>query len=319
MSAKSPISLLIVYCLVAVPVALAQVAATTSAPARTTDEQTTFASPEEAVKALAEATKARDKEAIHKVFGPAVKDLVSGDEVQDREDFEEFSKAFAAMTELVKKDDSTVILHIGKENFPFPIPLVKKDGKWFFDTAAGKEEILNRRVGENELDTIKFCRAYVEAQFEYLSKDRDGDAVLQYAQKFVSTEGKKDGLYWSTKPDEPLSPLGELAAQATAEGYGKGDKKDNRPEPFHGYDFKILTRQGAKAAGGKYDYAINGRMLAGFALVAWPANWGNSGVMTFMVNSNGKVYQKNLGEKTADLVKDMTEYNPDETWTVVKN
>ena len=292
----------------------AQATATTPA-----QPQCLFSSPKKAVKALQEATAAHDKEAMRRIFGPALKDLVSPDKVQNANDFTVFAKRLAEMTQLVREGDSKVTLTLGGDNWPFPIPIVKKDGKWFFDTQAGKEEILNRRIGENELRTIQFCEAYVLAQREYFAQDWDNDDVLEHAQHFRSTPGKKDGLYWPTAETEAPSPLGPLVAQARAEGYGKkkGDTSEKR-RPYHGYYFKILTKQGENAPGGKYDYLINGHMVAGFALVAWPAEYGSSGVMTFIVNQRGKVYQKDLGAKTTDLANAMAAYDPDDTWTVVK-
>jgi len=205
---------------------------------------------------------------------------------------------------------------LGVDGWPFPIPLVKRDGQWLFDTAAGKAEILRRRIGMDELGAIAVCHAYVEAQREYASQDRLGDGVLAYAQFLRSTPGTHNGLFWPANPGEELSPLGPLVAQARVEGYHRSAKMMNEQQaPYHGYYFKILTRQGKHAPGGKYNYIINGRMIAGFALVAWPAEWGNTGVMTFIVNQQGKVYQKDLGPKTAKIAKSMTAYDPDDTWS----
>jgi hypothetical protein len=278
-----------------------------------------FASPEDALKALVEAVKSKDAAELDQIFGPARKELLSDDEVQQAAGLEAFAKHLAEKTDLVKENDSTVILHIGNENWPFPIPIVRKDGQWFFDTEAGKEEILNRRIGENELTAILVCRTYVKAQREYALKDWEGTGVLAYAQKLRSDPGRKNGLFWRTKPGEEISPFGELVAQAWKQGY-KRNKAAFREEstPFHGYYFRILTRQGKNAPGGKYNYVINGNMVAGFALVAFPANWGRSGVMTFIVNQQGKVYQKNLGPETTKIAQEMEWYNPDGTWTLVK-
>ena len=282
--------------------------------------QDIFFSPEDALKSLTDAVKTRDKAALNQIFGPSGEDLLSGDKVQDAAEFEELAKHLAEKTSLVKDGDSKVILHIGNENWPFPIPLMKKDNQWFFDTKAGKEEILNRRIGENEVTAMLVSRAYVKAQREYALKDWDGDGILAYAQKFRSDHGKRNGLFWRSAPGEEVSPLGELVARAWHEGYKK-DKKAFREEPltpFHGYYFKTLTSQGKNAPGGKYNYIINGNMVGGFALVAFPSNWGKSGVMTFIVNQQGKVYQKNLGPDTAKIAQDMKSYNPDATWTNVK-
>ena len=282
--------------------------------------QSLFSSPEDALKSLTDAVKTKDKTALDQIFGPSGEELRSGDRVQDAAEFEELAKHLAEKTSLVKDGDSKVILHIGNENWPFPIPLMKKDNQWFFDTKAGKEEILNRRIGENELTAILVIRAYVKAQREYAIKDWDGDGILAYAQKLRSDHGKRNGLFWRNAPGEEVSPLGELVARAWHEGYKKGKTafREETPAPFHGYYFKILTRQGKNAPGGKYNYIINSNMVGGFALAAFPSNWGKSGVMTFIVNQQGKVYQKNLGSDTAKIVREMRSYNPDTTWTHVK-
>jgi hypothetical protein len=206
-------------------------------------------------------------------------------------------------------------LEVGPDAWPFPIPLVKGSAGWQFDTAAGLEEILNRRIGRNELDVLRVVRAYVEAQREYASRDRDGDDVLEYAQKITSSPGLTDGLFWSPEVNGEVSPLGPLVARAQTVGYFNTAFDDiPGPRPFRGYLFRILTRQGKHAPGGKYDYIINGNMIGGFALVAWPVEYGESGVMTFIVNHRGRVYQLNLGEETAKIVRKMDAYNPDETW-----
>ncbi|MGD0887059.1 MAG: DUF2950 domain-containing protein [Thermodesulfovibrionales bacterium] len=281
--------------------------------------QKLFSSPEDALNALITAVKAKDQAALDQVFGPSRKDLVSDDQVQAATALDELAKHLAEKTDLVKESDSKVILHIGNENWPFPIPIVRKNGQWFFDTEAGKEEILNRRIGEDELTAILVCRTYVKAQREYASKDWDGSGIVAYAQKLRSDPGKKNGLFWRAAPGEEVSPLGELVAQAWRAGY----KKENamfREEstPFHGYYFKILTRQGKNAPGGKYNYIINGNMVGGFALVAFPSSWGKSGVMTFIVSQQGKVYQKNLGQDTLKSAEQMKSFNPDSAWTIVK-
>lgn len=284
------------------------------------EEPARFESPEAAVKALVDATKSGEKGALTTIFGAIASELLSGDEVQDKADVERFAARLNHAHKLVKNEDGTMTLLVGRTGHPFAIPLAQKDGKWFFDTAAGKEEILNRRIGDNELRTIAVCRAYVVAQREYASEDRDGDDVLEFAQKVHSTPGQKDGLYWETADDEDPSPLGPLIAEAAAEGYGKnGGSADGGRRPYHGYLYKILTRQGEKAPGGKMDYVINGNMVAGFALVAYPVTWHASGVMTFLVGANGKVYQKDLGEKTAEIAAAMDAYEIDSSWTLVKD
>ncbi len=276
-----------------------------------------FNSPDAALKALEAAAKVKDTNALRAIFGPAAHDLVSPDAVQRAAEFSRFVERLTEKTELVRESDSRMVLQLGADGWPFPIPLVNEQGQWHFDTVAGKEEILNRRVGMDEIGAIHVCRAYVEAQREYASKDRDGDEVLEYAQRLRSTPGTHDGLYWSLKTGDELSPLGPLVAAARVEGYRQKTKiLTEEQSPYHGYYFKILTRQGRHAPGGKYDYITNGHMIGGFALVAWPAEWGNSGVMTFIVNQQGKVYQKNLGPRTSSLAVKMTTYDPDPTWTL---
>ena len=281
--------------------------------------QTLFATPEDALKGLVTAVKTHDKAALDQIFGPSAKDLRSGDDVQAAAEFEEFAKHVAQKADVVKENDSRAIIYIGNENWPFPIPLVKKNDQWFFDTEEGQEEILNRRIGENELTAMLVCRTYVQAQREYVIRDWDNDGILAYAQKLRSDPGKKNGLFWRHAPGEPVSPLGELVARARMEGYKKEKSVfKEQPVPFHGYYFRILTRQGKNAPGGKYNYIINGNMVGGFALVAFPSNWGKSGVMTFIVNQQGKVYQKNLGPDTMKIAQQMSAYDPDKTWTPAK-
>jgi hypothetical protein len=278
-----------------------------------------FGSPEAAVSALEAAAKDRDTNAMHALFGPAGRDLVSPDAVQATEEFQAFVKRLSEKTELVHSSESKCVLQLGADAWPFPIPLAKADGQWRFDTEAGRQEVLNRRVGGNELGALSVCRAYLEAQREYAAKDRDGDEVLEYAQRLRSTPGKHDGLYWPLRAGDEQSPLGPLIAAARVEGYRRQARiMTDEPSPYHGYYFKILTKQGKHAPGGKYDYIINGHMIGGFALAAWPAEWGNSGVMSFIVNQQGKIYEKNLGPKTAMLAKAMTRYEPDRTWSLVK-
>ena len=278
-----------------------------------------FSSPQAAVEALKAAVEANDPNAMHAIFGPAAHSLVSADFVEAVQERELFVSRLKEKVNLVSESDSKVVLQLGADGWPFPIPLVKQDGQWRFDTEGGKEEILNRRIGANELGAIQVCHAYVQAQREYASVDHNGAGVLEYAQHLRSTPGTHDGLHWSTRTGDELSPLGPLVAQARVEGYRQKTKiLTDEQSPYHGYYFKILTRQGKHAAAGKCNYVINGHMIAGFALVAWPAEWGNTGVMTFVVNQQGKVYQKNLGPKTASVAQAMTAYDPDNTWTLVK-
>jgi hypothetical protein len=275
----------------------------------------TFSTPEEAVAALCAAANSTDADAYEKLFGSTASDLENPDSEKAAAEHESFTAALNATNHLVHVSDNRCVLEIGENSWPFPIPLVKHDDQWFFDIEAGKEEILDRRIGRNELATLQAARAYVDAQREYASRDRLGNGVLQYAQKIMSTPGLKDGLYWPTDLDGEISPLGPLVAQAQAAAHGTtAQSAEAAPEPFHGYYFKILTRQGKDAPGGKYDYIINGDMIAGFALVAWPADYGNSGIMTFIVNQQGLVYQKDLGSKTEHLAPAIKRYDPDSTW-----
>jgi Protein of unknown function (DUF2950) len=284
--------------------------------------QTTFDTPDAAMQALAAAVKADDKPALQKMFGSGADQLLSGDPVEDEADRASFSAALDRHMALEQQDDSTYRILVGNDEWPAPIPIVKRDDKWVFDTQAGLNEILDRRVGNNELSAIATSRAYVLAQWEYfVNAYGNNDGLASYAQKFVSTPGAQDGLYWDTPEDADPSPMGKLVAAAQAEGYNaentatkKKASSSEQHSPYHGYYFKILTRQGASAPGGKYGYIINGNMIAGFALVAYPATWGNSGVMTFIVNQQGRVYQKNLGPDTDRIAGAMAEYNPDPSW-----
>jgi hypothetical protein len=291
-------------------------AADPTTPATPPTTAQSFGSPEEALKALVAATKAGDHAALDAIFGPDVKELLSGDPKQDAIEFADFSTKVGQFSHLVKKADDRYVLNLGDQNWPFPIPLVKRSDGWIFDTAAGKEEILNRRIGEDELTAIGVCRTYLAAQREYASEDRVGDGVLRFAQRIKSTVGKKDGLYWETAANEAPSPFGPLIAEEQSEGYG-GKTAEGKPQPFHGYRFKILKAQGTSAPGGAYDYIINGNMIGGFALVAYPEHWGESGMMTFIVNQWGKVYERNLGDHSADYAAAMTEFDPDKDWSVV--
>jgi hypothetical protein len=270
-----------------------------------------FASPEETVKALRAAVEAHDKTALDEIFGPEIHELLTGDEVQDANNAKRFASAMAESCNPVKEGDDKITLEIGTNNWPMPIPLVKENGQWHFDTAAGKEEIINRHIGKDELHAIGVCRAYVTAQRQYAAMDPGA----HYAQKFKSTPGKKDGLYWQASESEPASPFGPLVAEAHVEGYASHN--DSGPHPFHGYYFRILTRQGKEAPGGKMNYMSHGNLTGGFALVAYPEHWDKSGIMTFIVNQDGKVYQRNFGEKTSRIAGAMKEYNSDTEWTLV--
>lgn len=278
--------------------------------------QQAFGSPDEAASALAAAVKAGDTKALTTVLGADGADIISsGDEVADAETRQKFATAYDAKHQITMDGDTKATLIVGQDDFPVPIPLVRKDGHWQFDTAAGRQEILFRRIGRNELDAIQASLAYVDAQNEYAEKDRTGAGMNTYAQRIVSQPGKKDGLYWPTAEGEEPSPLGELVAEATKQGYRAGGER----APFHGYYFKILTKQGPSAPGGELDYVVQGKMIGGFALVAYPAEYRNSGVMTFIVNHAGVVYQKDLGPNTAQIAERMTSFNPDKTWERVRD
>jgi hypothetical protein len=273
--------------------------------------QKTFASPPEAMKTLVGALRAGDKQSLLTILGSESEEILSsGDPVADKADRDKFLGAYDDKVEFAPKENDEVEVILGHENWPFPIPLMKGEQGWFFDTPAGKEEILNRRIGRNELDAIQVCEGYVDAQREYASADREQDGIIQYAQKIISDPNTRNGLYWEPAEGELPSPAGPFMARAAAEGYKRGEK----PIPFHGYYYRILKAQGPKAPGGAHNYVINGHMVAGFALAAWPAEYGVSGIMTFVVNSNGIVYEKDLGPKTAKIAEAMTRYNPDETW-----
>ena len=278
--------------------------------------QKSFASADEAVKTAVAAARSNNDKDLLAIFGTQAKDLLSsGDPVADKERRANFLAAYDQKNRLVAEGES-MILVIGNTDWPFPIPVVKKSKGWVFDTAKGREEVLNRRIGQNELDAAQVSLAYVDAQREYARKDRDGDGLVEYAQKFRSDPGKKNGLYWEAKAGEESSPLGPFAARAVKEGYGQN--KPDKPAPYRGYYYRILTGQGKNAPGGAHSYLVKGNMIGGFALVAYPAEYGNSGVMTFMVNHQGKVFEKNLGKDTATVASSMKEFNPDKSWVEVK-
>jgi hypothetical protein len=278
--------------------------------------QQAFKTPDEAASALAAAAKAGDMKALVTVLGPDGEDIVSsGDPVADTETRQKFVAAYDAKHRVAQEGDDKAIMIIGPDDFPLPIPLARKDGMWRFDTTAGRQEILFRRIGKNELDAIQTCLAYVDAQDDYAAKDRTGAGMNTYAQRIISQPGKKDGLYWPTTQGEEESPLGEFVAQATRQGYRAGAGRT----PYHGYYYRILTKQGPSAAGGAFDYVVRGKMIGGFALVAYPAEYRNSGVMTFLVNHAGAVFQKDLGPDTARLAEQMSSFNPDQTWQKVSD
>jgi len=268
----------------------------------------TFGTPEEAAAALVAAVKSGDSKATLAILGGDAKPILeSGDKVADKAAGARFVSLYETANKIDKSGDEKAVLSVGKDAWPFPIPLAKDAAGWHFDTAAGKEEILNRRIGRNELDAMQAMLAYGDAQREYYALNPQQDKMLQYAQKFVSAQGKRDGLYYPTKEGEPRSPLGPLFDKAKAQGYEHGGG-------YHGYRYRILKAQGPDAKGGAYDYVVRGRMIGGFALVAWPVSYGNSGVMTFIVNHDGTVYEKDLGPDTATAAAKITKFNPDKTW-----
>jgi hypothetical protein len=278
-------------------------------------KQKTFGTPEAAVEALVKALRDSNEKEIVAIFGPGSESLISsGDKVDDRETRAEFIRLYDEKNRLEAAGEAKVVLHAGNKDWPFPIPIVKTGDRWRFDTKQGREEILNRRVGENELGAIQTCLAIVDAQREYAARDRDGDHLLEYAHKFYSTKGKTDGLYWEVKPGEKPSPLGPLVAKAQGEGYMPGEK----PAPYNGYFFRILTAQGKNAKGGAYSYLAKGKLVGGFAVVAYPAKYAVSGVKTFIVNHEGVVYEKDLGPETVKLAKSMKAFDPDKTWGKVE-
>jgi hypothetical protein len=281
-----------------------------------TSAVTTFSSPEKAVSALSTAVSHRDTNALYAIFGPELRDIRSADPVQAQNELTDFITRFNATNHIAHVQADRCTLEIGTDQWPFAIPLVRTNGSWFFDTAAGKHELTLRRIGDNELQALKSIRAGADAQREYASADRDGSGVMKYAQKIVSTSGTKDGLYWPKDLDGTMSPLGPAIAEAQTQGYLQQPAGQSGPQPFHGYFFKILTQQGPHATGGKYDYIINGNMIAGFALVAWPAKYRDTGIMTFIINQQGKVYQKDLGPDTESLAAKMTAYDPDPNWII---
>ncbi len=272
--------------------------------------QQTFASPDDAVSALRTAVESYNQDALDKIFGPEIQSLRTGDKVQDEKNARHFATAMAESCQLDRESGNEIFIEVGTNNWPMPVPLVQANGQWFFDTPAGKEEAIDRHVGKDELAAIGVLRAYVSAQQQFAAMNGG-----VYAEKFNSSEGKHDGLYWPSMENEPHSMIGRLVAEAEAEGYsgGKG------PQPFHGYYFKILTRQGTAAPGGKMNYMSDGGLKNGFALVAWPQSWNQSGVMTFIVNQDGTVYQRDLGEKTSRMASRIKEYNPDSDWKLVQD
>jgi len=277
-------------------------------------EQKSFISPQEAVKALVAAVHDNNDTELIDIFGPDSGDLIfSGDRVADQKDKERFLVVYEEKNSIKHETDVKVVLYIGSRDYAFPIPIVQEENVWFFDTKEGKEEILDRRIGRNELHTIEVLHAYTDAQREYVTLDHSSCGCPEFAQRLTSTKGKKDGLYWEAKEGEEESPFGPLIAKATECRYTDSLDTDN-PEPFHGYYFKVLKAQGKHANGGAFDYVVKGKMILGFALVAYPAKYGASGIMTFIVNQEDKIYQKDLGKDAANKTGAMTTFDPDSTW-----
>ncbi len=275
-------------------------------------KQATFDSPKAAVEALVAALKANDERRLAALFGPESGKLIgSGDPTADQAERARFVAAFEETHKVEMQGDTKAVLSVGQDDWPLPVPIVKRGDTWRFDARKGQDEILNRRIGKNELSAIQVLLAVVDAQREYSSEDRNGNGRLEYARRFFSEKGKKDGLYWARQSGEPESPLGPLAATASREGY---KRESGKPTPYHGYYYKILTAQGKDAPDGAYSYLAQGHMIGGFAVIAWPAKYGSSGVMTFLVNQDGVVYEKNLGPNTATEAAKLKTFNPDKTW-----
>ncbi len=275
-----------------------------------------FLSPDDAGNAMLAAVRSGDRDGLLSIFGPDAKEIISsGDAVADKNISEAFVAKYGAMHRWRKLSDGGQILLVGTDNFPFPIPLRKNEGgKWFFDTAAGKDEILSRRIGRNELAIIEVCNAAADAQAEYFSQLHDGETTKQYAERFISDPGKHNGLYWEPAEGHTPSPLGPLAAFAASEGYST---KQDSHKAFHGYYFRILKGQTRNAPGGAKDYVVGGKAVCGFAFAAYPAEYGNSGVMTFIINQDGVLLQKDLGTTTPEIVNAMNAFDPDPSWTIV--
>jgi hypothetical protein len=279
------------------------------------DGQKTFSSSKQAVEVLIRAVRDGNTSDLLAILGPGTEEVISSsDSVADKTGRDRFLASYDLNHSLTVSAPHELLLNVGKESWSFPIPLVQANGKWYWDGAAGKQEILYRRIGNNELAAIAACRGVVAAQRDYAAARHDGLPAAIYAQRLVSEPGKQNGLYWHVNEGEPPSPAGPLLAQASSEGYGGSGKRS----PYHGYYYRLLKAQGANAKGGAKSYIVDGNMTGGFALVAYPADYRSSGVMTFLTNENGTIYQKDLGEKTADLAQQMTEYDPDKTWKVVK-
>jgi hypothetical protein len=281
--------------------------------------RTHYRSPTAAVDGLLEAARAKDPKALIAVFGPESSELLSsGDEVMDQDAKRRFLERADLRTSLDREADNRVVLSFGEDDWPFPIPLLKGDAGWYFDTEEGANELINRRIGRNELNTIAVAHSYISAQNEYYDLAPQGEGAKQYAQRFLSSEGKRDGLYWPVAEAEPESPLGPLVASAAGEGYQKAADDSTRPRPYHGYLFRILTAQGKNAAGGERNYLTDRGMTEGYALLAYPVEYADSGIMSFMVNHRGLLFQKDLGKETAQIAEGIKVFDPDASWEPVK-
>ncbi|MCE5264810.1 MAG: DUF2950 domain-containing protein [Deltaproteobacteria bacterium] len=277
----------------------------------------TFHSPEEAFTEMVAAMREGNERRLSAVFGAESKALFPAAEGTRGETYAEFLKAYEEKKRVEMAGDGKAVLHVGNNDWSWPIPVVKAGKLWHFDTRAGKKEILARRIGQNEVAAVQVCLAYVDAQREYAQDQRAAKGVAEYARKFASADGMKDGLHWEAKEGAKESPLGPAVAQACRVSFSGEQLGGSPPKPYHGYFYKILTRQGAHAAGGTYDYVVDGKMIGGFALVAYPAAYGSTGIMTFIVNQDGIVYQKNLGKETVRSAEAMTSFDPDKSWTRV--
>lgn len=279
-----------------------------------------FDTPQMAVEALIKAARNKDRAGVLSVLGPGVEEwLASGDDVQDARDRDQFIAAYDVKNRLDMPDDETVILYVGEDEFPFPFPVVKLENGWRFDAEEGREEILDRRIGQNELNAIEVIQAIADAQVEYSTVDWDEDGMLEYAALFASTEGNHDGLYWPEEGAEYESPLGPLVADAAAEGYTAGEgSTEDATAPYHGYRYRLIMRQSANAIGGAHDYIVDGNMIGGFAVLAFPATYNVSGIMTFLTSYSGKVYEADLGPDTDKAAVDIDTFDPDGKWKEVE-